>query len=225
MVVFATHRHKSATGAHVSRHPEPHLLPPSPPYPSGLSQSTGFECPASCIKPALIIYCTYGNIHVHVSFKKQHLKGHPFPADTEISLASHLSESGLSESTDNSGTCVADVSALPQHLGSVSPCSRCLSHPLRDGLLLSGSGSQLSSSQGQGLDQSPSEPHCPVRTELPPSWAPSDRAALVSTPQFPLPALGEPGYALELEVKRARKPVPPLLEESCRVVGGAHYGS
>ena len=41
--------------------------PPStslPTHPSGLSQSTGFECPASCIKLALIIYFTYDNIHV-----------------------------------------------------------------------------------------------------------------------------------------------------------------
>ena len=31
------------------------LPPPSPPYPSGLSQSTGFECPASSIELALVI--------------------------------------------------------------------------------------------------------------------------------------------------------------------------
>ena len=39
-------------------------LPPPPPsllYPSGLSQSTGFECSASCIELALVIYFTYGN--------------------------------------------------------------------------------------------------------------------------------------------------------------------
>ena len=44
------------------------ILNPLPPlsllYPSGLSKSTGFECPASCIKLALIIYFTYDNIHV-----------------------------------------------------------------------------------------------------------------------------------------------------------------
>ena len=40
------------------------LHPPSPPHPSGLSQSTGFECPASCIKLALVICFTYGNIYV-----------------------------------------------------------------------------------------------------------------------------------------------------------------
>ena len=44
-------------------------LPPSfPPYPSGLSQSTSFGCPASCIKLALVICFTYGNIHVSMLF-------------------------------------------------------------------------------------------------------------------------------------------------------------
>ena len=40
MVVFATLWHESATGAHVSPHLEHPLPPPSPPQPSGLSQST-----------------------------------------------------------------------------------------------------------------------------------------------------------------------------------------
>ena len=57
MVVFGTHRHESATGAHVSP------PPPSRPHPSGLFQSASFECPASCVELALIIYFTYGNIH------------------------------------------------------------------------------------------------------------------------------------------------------------------
>ena len=38
--------------------------PSSPPHPSGLSQSTGFECPASCIELALVVYFTYGDIHI-----------------------------------------------------------------------------------------------------------------------------------------------------------------
>ena len=42
------------------------LPPPSTLHPSGLSQSTSFRCPASCIKFALLIYFTYGNIHVSV---------------------------------------------------------------------------------------------------------------------------------------------------------------
>ena len=33
---------------------------PSPSHPSGLSQCTSFECPASCIKLGLMIYFTYG---------------------------------------------------------------------------------------------------------------------------------------------------------------------
>ena len=41
-MVFAINEHELATGIHVSPHPEPL----SPPYPSRLSQSTGFVCPA-----------------------------------------------------------------------------------------------------------------------------------------------------------------------------------
>jgi len=44
------------------------LPPPSPPHPSGLSQSIGFECPASCVKLALVIYFIHGNIHVSMLF-------------------------------------------------------------------------------------------------------------------------------------------------------------
>ena len=51
----------------LSPDPERPLPLPSPPHPSGFSQSTtGFECPASCIELALIIYFTYGNVHVSV---------------------------------------------------------------------------------------------------------------------------------------------------------------
>ena len=45
----------------------PILNPPPtshPSYPSGLSQSTGFGCPASCSGLALVMYFTYGNEHV-----------------------------------------------------------------------------------------------------------------------------------------------------------------
>ena len=38
--------------------------PPSPSHPTGLYQSTSFGCPALCIELALVIYFTYGNIHV-----------------------------------------------------------------------------------------------------------------------------------------------------------------
>ena len=46
------------------------LPPPSPPHPSGLSQSTSSECPASGIELALVIYFTYGNVHVSVLFSR-----------------------------------------------------------------------------------------------------------------------------------------------------------
>ena len=43
-------------------HPEHPLPNSSLPHPSWLSQSTGFECPASCIELALVIYFIYGNV-------------------------------------------------------------------------------------------------------------------------------------------------------------------
>ena len=50
-----------------SQIPFPH---PSPLYPSGLSQSTDFECPTSCIKLALVIYFPYSNIYVSRLFSQ-----------------------------------------------------------------------------------------------------------------------------------------------------------
>ena len=53
-MVFAKHHYKSATGVHVIL---PILNPPLtflPPYPSGLSQSISFGCPASCTKLTLL---------------------------------------------------------------------------------------------------------------------------------------------------------------------------
>ena len=46
------------------------LPPPSPTQPSGSSQCTSFECPVSCIELGLVIYFTYGNIHVSVLFSQ-----------------------------------------------------------------------------------------------------------------------------------------------------------
>ena len=65
-MVFAINEHELATGIHVSPHPEPL----SPPYPSRLSQSTGFVCPALCIKLALVIWFIYGNLHISMLFSK-----------------------------------------------------------------------------------------------------------------------------------------------------------
>ena len=44
----------------------PSWTPPTslPTYPSGLSRSTSFGCPASCTELALLIYFIYGNVHV-----------------------------------------------------------------------------------------------------------------------------------------------------------------
>ena len=44
------------------------LLPPFPYHPSGSSQCTSPEHPASCINPGLAIYFTYDNIHVSMLF-------------------------------------------------------------------------------------------------------------------------------------------------------------
>ena len=46
------------------------LPSPSPSHPSGLSQSTSFECPVSCMEIALVIFFTYVNIHVSVLFSQ-----------------------------------------------------------------------------------------------------------------------------------------------------------
>ena len=69
-MVFAIHQHDSAMGAHVSPNPEPPLPSLSPLHPSGLFQSTGFECPASYIELGLVICFTYGNIHVSRLFSQ-----------------------------------------------------------------------------------------------------------------------------------------------------------
>ena len=64
----AIHRHESAIVTHVS--PILNFPLPFPPHPSGLSQSTDFEDPASCIQLALVICFTYGSIHVSVLFSR-----------------------------------------------------------------------------------------------------------------------------------------------------------
>ena len=55
-------------GVHVSPRPKPHLTPPSPSHPSGLSQWIGCDCPVPCIELGLVIYFTDGNIHVSMLF-------------------------------------------------------------------------------------------------------------------------------------------------------------
>ena len=70
-MVSAIPQHESATGTRIP----PFLKPPPNPLlnlslPSGLSQSTGFGCPASCMELALVIYFTYSNIHVSTLFSQ-----------------------------------------------------------------------------------------------------------------------------------------------------------
>ena len=65
---FVIHWHESAMGYMCS----PSWIPlprPSPSHPSGSSQSTSPEHPASCIKPGLAICFTY-NIHVSMLFSQ-----------------------------------------------------------------------------------------------------------------------------------------------------------
>ena len=51
-------------------HSETPSLPPSPSHPSGSSQCTSPERPVSCIEHGLVIYFTYGNIHVSMLFSQ-----------------------------------------------------------------------------------------------------------------------------------------------------------
>ena len=75
------HSHESAMGVHVSPIWNP-LLPPFPSHPSGLSQCTGLERPVSCIEPGLVIYFTYGNIHVSMLFS-QIIPPSPSPTESK----------------------------------------------------------------------------------------------------------------------------------------------
>ena len=64
MIFFVTHQHASATGIPVLPPSWTPLPPPSLLYPSGLSQSPGFGCPASWIDLAVVIWFTSGNVHI-----------------------------------------------------------------------------------------------------------------------------------------------------------------
>ena len=56
--------------------------PPSQPHPSEMSQSTRCECPASHIDLGLVIYFTFGNIHVSVPFS-QNIPPSPSPTESK----------------------------------------------------------------------------------------------------------------------------------------------
>ena len=75
-MVFPIHQHESAIGIHVSL---PSWTPLPPPSPSHLS---GFECSASRIKLALVIYFPYDNIHVSTLFS-QIIPPSPSPTESK----------------------------------------------------------------------------------------------------------------------------------------------
>ena len=54
----------------------------STPHPSGVSWNTSFECLASCIKLALVIYLTYGNMHVSM-LSSQIIPPSPSPTESK----------------------------------------------------------------------------------------------------------------------------------------------
>ena len=66
------------------------LPPPSPPHPSGWSQSTDFDCLASCIELALVVYFTYGNMRVSVLFS-QVIAPWPSPSESKTLFFTSLS--------------------------------------------------------------------------------------------------------------------------------------
>ena len=69
-MIFALHKHESVTDilVYFILALAPIFLPP--PSSSGLSRSTDFECPASCIEFALVIYFICGNAYVSMMFSQ-----------------------------------------------------------------------------------------------------------------------------------------------------------
>ena len=59
-MVFVIHQHESATGIYVS--PSNLNPPPTPPYPSGLSQRTSFGCPGKLTLVLVLQAGMEGNI-------------------------------------------------------------------------------------------------------------------------------------------------------------------
>ena len=58
------------------------LPPPTPSHPSGSSQCTSPGHPVSCIKPGLVVYFTYSNIHVSILFS-QIIPPSPSPTESK----------------------------------------------------------------------------------------------------------------------------------------------
>ena len=102
VMVFVIHPYELAIVIYVfcpSWTPFPH---PSPPYPSRLSQSTGFGCPASYIKLPLAICFTYGHAYVSV-LVSQVIPPPPSPIESKSLFFMSVSFAAL-------------------HIGSLVPC-------------------------------------------------------------------------------------------------------
>ena len=70
-MVFAVYQHESATSVLWPLHPHPEPLSTS--LPTLLLWDVPehwLSCPASCIKLALVIYFTYGDVHVSMMFSQ-----------------------------------------------------------------------------------------------------------------------------------------------------------
>ena len=109
-------RPESATGAHVSSSWTP-LPPHSPSHPSGFSQCTGFEC----IELALVIYFTYGNVHVSMLFS--HIIP-PSPSPTEPKSLFFISVSLLLSCVESHHYC---LSKFHIYINALIYCIRCFS--------------------------------------------------------------------------------------------------
>ena len=72
----------------------PSLPPPSPSHPSGSSQCTIPEHPASCIEPGLAIYFTYDNIHISTLFS-QILPHLPSPTESKSLFVTSVQRENL----------------------------------------------------------------------------------------------------------------------------------
>ena len=104
----------------------PHILnpppTPSPSPPSGLSQSTGFECPASCTKPALVIYFHFSSVAQSCPTLRPHEPQHarpPCPSPTP---------GVYSNSCPSSRWCHPAISSSSSSFSSIPPSIRVFSN-------------------------------------------------------------------------------------------------
>ena len=67
---------------YICPHPEPPSHLPPHPIPQDCPSNPGFEWPVSCIKLGLVIYFSYGNIHVSMLFS-QIIPPLPYPTESK----------------------------------------------------------------------------------------------------------------------------------------------